>query len=77
VPCQSSPSTQVTPVTDRSDSIVRNTFSGLGIHLVDLAAAMLPDPEQTLRPGQARVTATPRRWDCGDPPRRSWDRSCG
>ena len=57
VPCHSSPSTQVTPVTKRLDSIVRMTLPVAGIDLVDLAVAVLPDPQAALGPGQARVAA--------------------
>ena len=65
VACQSSPSTQVTPVTKRFDSIVRRIAPGLGIDLVDLALAVLPDPQRPFRPGHARGAAFGRR-DGGD-----------
>ena len=60
VPCQSSPSTQVTPVTNRFDSIVRRIAPVCGIDLVDLPVAVLPDPERAFRPGQPRVTPAAR-----------------
>ena len=63
VPCQSSPSTQVTPVTKRLDSMVRRTVAGLGIDLVDLPVAILADPERALGPGQPGVAAAAGRRD--------------
>ena len=63
VPCQSSPSTQVTPVTKRLDFDGAQDRACLGIDLVDLAAAMLPDPERAFGPGQPRVAAVAGRRD--------------
>src|SRR6266540_3096976 len=40
--------------------------AGLGVDLVDLAGAVLADPERPLGPGQARVAAVGGRWDGGD-----------
>ena len=50
VPCQSSPSTQVTPVTKRFELDGAKDRAGLRIDLMDLAVAMLPDPERPFRP---------------------------
>jgi hypothetical protein len=59
VPCHSSPSTQVTPVTKRFDSMVRLTGAGLGVDLVDLAVAVLRPPTGCPRPrsGPSRCRA--------------------
>ena len=57
VPCQSSPSTQVTPVTKRLRLDGAQDRAGLGIDLMDLALAILPDPERALGPGQPGVAA--------------------
>ncbi len=57
VACHSSPSTQVTPVTKRLDSMVRRIAPVLRIDLVDLAVPVLPDPERAFRPGESRVAA--------------------
>ena len=66
VPCQSSPSTQVTPVTKRLDSIVRRIAPVSGIDLVDLPAAILPHPERPFGPREPRVTAAAGRRDRGE-----------
>ena len=50
VPCQSSPSTQVTPVTKRFELDGAQNLAGLGIDLMDLALAMLRDPERCFGP---------------------------
>ena len=57
VPCHSSPSTQVTPVTKRLDSMVRRMAPVRGIDLVDLAVAVLADPQAAFGPREARVAA--------------------
>jgi hypothetical protein len=57
VPCQSSPSIQVTPVTKRLDSIVRRIAPGLGIDLMDLPAPIVPHPQRPFRPREPRVAA--------------------
>ena len=50
--------------------------AGLGIDLVDLAIAVLPDPQAALGPGEARVAAAGRA-PGSTPRRRRWrDRSC-
>src|SRR5262249_21682504 len=52
---------------DAGDHAVRldgaENLSGLGVNLVDLAAAVLADPERALGPGHSRVTALARRRD--------------
>ena len=63
VACQSSPSTQVTPVTKRFESMVRRIAPGLGIDLMDLALAILPDPQRAFGPRQPRVAAAAGRRD--------------
>ena len=66
VPCQSSPSTQVTPVTKRLDSMVRRIAPVCGIDLMDLALAILPDPERAFGPGQPGIAAAAGRRDRGE-----------
>ena len=61
VPCQSSPSTQVTPVTKRLDSMVRRIAPVCGIDLMDFPVPMLPHPERPFGPGEPRVAAAGRR----------------
>ena len=63
VPCHSSPSTKLTPVTKRFDSIVRRIGARLRIDLQDLAIAILPDPQAALGPRQTRVAALAGRGD--------------
>src|ERR1700693_273271 len=65
VACQSSPSTQVTPVTKRLDSMVRR-IAPVGIDLMDLPIPILSDPERPFGPREPRVTATAGRWDGGE-----------
>ena len=50
VACQSSPSTQVTPVTKRFDSMVRSTLPGGRVDLLDLLVAVLARPTGCPRP---------------------------
>src|SRR6266404_4954433 len=64
VPCQSSPFTQETPVTNRFDRA--QDRAGPGVDLVDLAGAILADPERPLGPGQAGVAAVGRGRNGGD-----------
>jgi hypothetical protein len=61
VPCHSSPSTQVMPVTKRFESRLRRIAPGLRIDLVDLALAMLPDPEAAFGPRHSGGAAFGRR----------------
>src|ERR1039458_8188695 len=68
VPCQSSPSIQVTPVTKRLDSIVRRIAPVWGIDLMDLPTPILPHPERPFGPREPRVTAAARRRDRGEHP---------
>ena len=68
VPCQSSPSTQVTPVTKRLDSMVRRIAPVSRIDLMDLAVAILPHPERAFGPGEPRVAAAAGRRDRGEHP---------
>ena len=53
LPCQSSPSTQVTPVTTPLDSMVRR-MAPVWIDLMDLLVPVLPDPERSFGPSEAR-----------------------
>ena len=57
VPCHSSPSTQVTPVTKRFESIVRSTWPGGRVDLVDLAVRYWPT--HRLPSAQARPESQP------------------
>ena len=66
VACQSSPSTQVTPVTKRLDSIVRRTAPVCGSTWWILRSRYSPHPEASLGPGQARVAAVAGRGNGGD-----------
>ena len=66
VACQSSPSTQVTPVTKRLDSIVRRIAPVSRIDLMDLPAPILPHPERPFGPREPRVTAAAGRRDRGE-----------
>ena len=66
VPCQSSPSTQVTPVTKRLRLDRAQDRPRLGIDLVDLAVAILPDPERAFGPGEPRIAAAAGRRDRGE-----------
>ena len=56
VPCHSSPSTQVTPVTKRLDRWCAGSRRSR-VDLVDLALAVLAHPQRALGPGQARIAA--------------------
>ena len=66
VPCQSSPSTQVTPVTKRLDSMVRRIAPVCGIDLMDLAVPILAHPERPFGPGEPGVAAAAGRRDRGE-----------
>ena len=77
VPCQSSPSTQVTPVTKRLDSMVRRIAPVAGIDLMDLPVPILPDPQRTFGPRQPRIAAAARCGNRGEHAAASSDRSSG
>src|SRR5262245_38233330 len=66
VPCQSSPSTQVTLVANRLDVIVAKNRAGLGIDSTNFPVPVLPDPQRSFRPREARVTAAAGRRDRGE-----------
>ena len=72
VPCHSSPSTQVTPVTKRLDSMVRRMAPVSGSIWWILRSRCSRRPRVSLGPGQARVAAVGGRRDGSDDLTRAW-----